>query len=239
MHLSSRAITRIIVAVFAVGAIVVGAIQFGDQLTLASLIEKETALEMLRDKNLVLFALGVFVIYVTVTGLSIPGAAILSIVAGRFLGLGLGVLVASFAGTLGATLAFLVSRFVIGDMIREKYRNQLAEINQKLAKEGSFYLFSIRLIPAIPFFVINPLMALTPIKVWTYWWVSQLGMLSGTLIFVYTGSHIPSLCELSEKGIEGILSPGLITALVALAVFPILVRKIMSKYLLKEFKSQA
>jgi len=239
MNISSKAVTRIFVAVLVLVAIVFTATQFGDRLTLASLIEKETSLEALKETNLFFFALGVFVIYVTVTGLSIPGAAILSLVAGRFLGFSLGVLVVSFGATLGATLAFWVSRFVIGDVIRKKYAFQLAEINQKLEKEGPFYLFSMRLIPAIPFFVINPLMALTPIKSWTYWWVSQLGMLPGTLVFVYTGSQIPGLSELSEEGIQGILSPGLIIALIALAFFPFLVRKILSKIRLKEIKPQA
>jgi uncharacterized membrane protein YdjX (TVP38/TMEM64 family) len=239
MSLSKKFVTRAIVGIFAIAAIVFGITQFGDRLTLVNLIAQEAALETLREQDLSRLALGIFVIYVTVTGLSIPGAALLSLVAGRFLGFGLGVLVVNFGVTLGATLAFLVSRFVIGDIIREKYRYQLAEINRKLAKEGPFYLFSVRLIPVIPFMVINPLMALTPIKVWTYWWVSQLGMLPGTLVFVYIGSQIPSLGELSEKGIPGILSPELIAAFIALAFFPFLVRKIISKIRLKEIKPQA
>ncbi|MDF1752708.1 MAG: VTT domain-containing protein [Verrucomicrobiales bacterium] len=239
MKLNSKVLIRVAVAVIVVALAVFLAVKYGDQLDLKNLVAKETALEAYKEKNLGLFALGGFALYVVVTALSIPGAGILSIVLGRFLGLGLGFVVVSFASTLGATLAFLVSRFVLGDTIREKYGEKLKEINRKLEKEGPFYLFTMRLIPAFPFFLINLLMGLTPIKVWTFWWVSQVGMLAGTFVYVYAGSQIPSLAELSKTGIKGILSPGLIIAFVALGIFPFLVRAIMSKFRPKESQSGA
>jgi uncharacterized membrane protein YdjX (TVP38/TMEM64 family) len=239
MKISTKGKIRILVGILAIAAVVVGITQFGDQLSMENLIEKEAALESMKEKNLPMFFLSAFVIYVLVTALSIPGAALLTILSGRFLGLGLGVLLVSFASTLAATLAFLMSRFVIGDTIREKYGPRLTEINRKLEKEGPFYLFSMRLIPAVPFFLINLFMGLTPIKVWTFWWVSQVGMILGTTVYVYAGSQLPSLSELSETGVKGILSPGLIIAFVLLAIFPFIVRKIMSKIRLKESPTEA
>ena len=221
---------RILLALLAIGAGIYIYTSHRDQLTLESFAQKERALDAYQKSKPLHFWIGYFAVYVAMAALSIPGATLLTVGAGRFFGLGMGVLLVSFASTLGATLAFLVSRFVIGDSIREKYGEKLSEINQKLEKEGPFYLFSMRLIPAIPFFLINLLMGLTPVKTLTFWWVSQVGMLAGTIVYVYAGAQIPTLQELSNDGIDSILTPGLIVAFIVLAAFPFLIRKIMAKF---------
>lgn len=204
--------------------------KFRHALTLDSLAAKEADLRGYQaDHPLLVFAWG-FIIYVLVTSLSLPGAAILTLVAGWFYGFWKGLLLVSFASTLGATLAFLLSRFLLGEAVQRKFGDRLAKFNEALDKEGAFYLFSLRLIPVVPFFVINLVMGLTTIRTWTFWWVSQLGMLAGTAVFVYAGSQVPTLKELAEKGAGGILSPGLIVAFVLLGIFPILVKKLFERF---------
>ena len=125
-----------------------------------------------------------FAVYVGVTALSFPGAAILTLAGGAIFGLAVGTLVVSFASSLGATLAFLVSRYLLRDGVQARFGARLAEVDKGIAKEGGFYLFTLRLVPLLPFFVINLLMGLTKMKAWTFYWVSQLGMLAGTLVYV-------------------------------------------------------
>ena len=131
-----------------------------------------------------------FGLYVVVTGLSLPGAAILTLIAGAVFGFSWGLLIVSFASTLGATLAFLMSRAVLGEWVQAKFSEQLAVVNAGLEKEGGFYLFTLRLIPIIPFFVINLVFGLSRIKTLTFYWVSQLGMIAGTAVFVNAGAQL-------------------------------------------------
>ena len=154
-------------------------------------------------------------LYVAVTGLSIPGAAIMSLVAGALFGLVLGTVIVSFASTIGATLAFLSSRYLLRDWVQSKFGERLRAIDEGLAKDGAFYLFTLRLIPVFPFFVINLLMGLTRIKTTTFFWVSQLGMLAATVVFVNAGTQISQI-----ESTSGLLSPTLIGSFVALALFP-------------------
>jgi len=161
-------------------------------------------------------ALGFSAVYVALTGLSVPGAATMTLAAGAIFGLVWGTVIASFASSMGATLAFLVSRFLLRDWVQERFGRQLAPINAGVAKDGAQYLFTLRLIPAIPFFVINVAMGLTPLRTWTFYWVSQAGMLAGTLVYVNAGTQLAQLQSLS-----GILSPGLVGAFVLLGVFPL------------------
>ncbi len=197
---------KIIVFLLVAAAAVIGYWQFGDAITLENLADRETALrEAKANAPWLVFGTG-FLIYVLVTGLSLPGAAVLTIAAGWFFGLWQGTLLASFASTTGATLAFLFSRFLFRDTIQRRFGDRLRKFNAALEKEGPFYLFTLRLIPAVPFFVINIVMGLTPIRARTFWWVSQLGMLAGTIVFVYAGAAVPSLAELAERGIGGILT---------------------------------
>ena len=168
-----------------------------------------------------------FLLYVLVAALSLPGAAIITLLAGAVFGLWWGVLIVSFASTVGATIAFLVSRTLLGDTVNKKFGRHLEKINKGVERDGAFYLFTLRLIPAVPFFVINLVFGLTKIKTWTFYWVSQLGMLAGTVVFVNAGKELGAVEEFS---VSGILTPGIIGAFLLLAAFPYIVRFLMDKY---------
>ncbi len=158
-----------------------------------------------------------FATYVAVTGLSLPGAAILTLVAGAIFGLLWGTVIVSFASTLGATLAFLASRYVLRDWVQGRFGDKLKPINEGVAREGAFYLFALRLVPAFPFFVINLVMGLTPIATRTFYWVSQLGMLAGTIAYVYAGTQLGQFR----------LSAGLVAAFVILGLFPLVAKRVL------------
>ncbi|WP_028834188.1 MULTISPECIES: FAD-dependent oxidoreductase [unclassified Pseudoalteromonas] len=168
---------------------------------------------------------GFFLLYVVVTALSLPGAAILTLAAGALFGLIEGLLVASFASTIGATLAFLVSRYLLRDTIKKRFPERLAAIDKGVDKEGAFYLFTLRLVPVFPFFLINLLMGLTAIKSWTFYWVSQIGMLAGTFVFVNAGTQLAQIERLS-----GILSLDLILSFALLGVFPLIAKAILNVF---------
>lgn len=161
--------------------------------------------------------LGFFAVYVAVTGLSLPGAAVMTLVAGAIFGLLWGTVIVSFASTLGATLAFLASRFLLRDWVQARFGDKLRPVNDGVAREGAFYLFALRLVPAFPFVAINLLMGLTPIRTLTYFWVSQVGMLAGTIVYVYAGT------KLGEFRITG----GLLAAFALLGVFPLVAKRVM------------
>ena len=163
-----------------------------------------------------------FAIYVAVTGLSLPGAAIMTLVGGAIFGLLWGTVIVSFASAIGATLAFLASRYLFRDAIQAKFGDKLAAINRGVEKEGAFYLFALRLVPAFPFFVINLVMGLTPMKTRAFYWVSQLGMLAGTIVYVNAGTQIARIDSLA-----GLVSPGLIGSFVLLGIFPLIAKKIV------------
>ncbi len=161
-----------------------------------------------------------FTLYVAITGLSLPGAALLTLIAGAIFGLVWGTVVVSFASTLGATLALLLSRFLLRDWVQNRFGGRLKAINAGVAKDGAFYLFTLRLIPVFPFFLINLALGLTPLRVWTFYWVSQLGMLAGTLVYVNAGAQIARI-----ESLHGILSPVLLLSFTLLGIFPLLARK--------------
>ncbi|MBV1913991.1 MAG: FAD-dependent oxidoreductase [Pseudomonadales bacterium] len=172
--------------------------------------------------NAPLLAAGIyFGIYILVTALSLPGAAIMTLVGGALFGLGWGLLLVSFASSIGALLAFLVSRYVLRDWVQSRFGDRLKTINEGIEKEGSFYLFTLRLVPIFPFFVINLLMGLTPMRAASFYWVSQVGMLAGTAVYVNAGTQLGQLESLS-----GILSPGLLFSFVLLGLFPLIAKKI-------------
>jgi pyruvate/2-oxoglutarate dehydrogenase complex dihydrolipoamide dehydrogenase (E3) component/uncharacterized membrane protein YdjX (TVP38/TMEM64 family) len=162
-----------------------------------------------------------FGLYVVVATLSLPGALIMTLAMGGLFGLAVGTLLVSFASSIGATLAFLASRFVLRDMVQQRFGDKFKAINDGVAKEGALYLFTLRLVPVFPFFLINLLMGLTPMRTRTFYWVSQVGMLAGTLVFVNAGTQLAQLQSLS-----GILSPGLLFSFALLGIFPILAKKI-------------
>jgi len=164
-----------------------------------------------------------FASYVVITALSIPGAALMTLLAGAIFGLAEGLLLVSFASTLGATLAMLVSRVLLRDSIQNRFKEQLKTVNEGVEKEGAFYLFTLRLVPVVPFFVINLVMGLTKMPARTFFWVSQLGMLAGTVVFVNAGTQLATIESLS-----GILSPAIIASFVLLGVFPILAKRLLA-----------
>ncbi|MFZ8200083.1 FAD-dependent oxidoreductase [Alteromonas portus] len=175
------------------------------------------------EQNPVL-SIGVFfAIYVAVTALSLPGAAILTLAAGALFGLAQGLIIVSFASSVGATLAFLVARFILRDTVRNKFKEKLKKIDEGVEKQGAFYLFTLRLVPVFPFFLINLLMGLTSLKTWTFYWVSQIGMLAGTAVYVNAGTQLAQIDNLS-----GIVSPGLIFSFVLLGIFPWIAKAIVA-----------
>jgi dihydrolipoamide dehydrogenase len=177
------------------------------------------------DENALTASLAYLGLYILVAGLSLPGAAGITVLGGAVFGLWLGVLLVSFASSIGATLAFLLSRTLFADTVNTKFGNYLAKINEGVDKEGAFYLFTLRLIPAVPFFVVNIVFGLTKIKTWTFYWVSQLGMFAGTIIFVNAGAQLGAVEELS---VAGVLTPSILGAFVLLAIFPYIVRGVIS-----------
>ena len=185
---------------------------------------KQQAFNAYYQENTVLTLVMFFVVYVVMAALSLPGAAIMTVLAGALFGLIPGVIVVSFASTIGATLAFLVARYLFRDTLQARYADKLQVINDGVEKEGPLYLFAMRLVPLFPFFLVNILMGFTKIKTATFAWVSQLGMLAGTAVFVYAGTQLAQIDSLSS-----ILSPGLLIAFGLLGVFPVIAKKVMSK----------
>ena len=158
-----------------------------------------------------------FAIYVAIAAFSLPGAGIATLVGGAIFGIVTGVIVVSFASTIGATLAFLMSRFILGDWVQNKYGERLKALNDGMAKEGAFYLFALRLVPAFPFFIVNLLMGLTKIRTWTFYWVSQVGMFAGTIVYVYAGTQLGQFKVSWQLGL----------AFALLGIFPIIAKKII------------
>jgi pyruvate/2-oxoglutarate dehydrogenase complex dihydrolipoamide dehydrogenase (E3) component/uncharacterized membrane protein YdjX (TVP38/TMEM64 family) len=177
-----------------------------------------------REASPLLVAALYFAAYVAVTALSLPGAAVMTLAGGALFGLGWGLLIVSFASTIGATLAFLVSRHLLRDSVQARAGERLKAINDGIARDGAFYLFSLRLVPAFPFFLINLLMGLTPIRTRTFYWVSQLGMLPGTLVYVNAGTELGAVNSLA-----GVLSPALLASFVLLGLFPLLARWVLAR----------
>ena len=164
-------------------------------------------------------------IYILVAALSLPGATAMTLIGGALFGLWTGLIMVSFASTIGATLAFLVSRFLLRDYVQNKFGDKLKAINDGIKKDGAFYLFTLRLIPAFPFFVINLVMGLTRLSAGTFYWVSQLGMIPATLVYVNAGTQIAQV-----ESLAGILSPQLLGSFVLLGLFPLITRKLLGKY---------
>ncbi len=174
-------------------------------------------IEAYRDANYLQTAAIFFLVYVAVTALSLPGAAVMTLAAGAIFGLAAGVVLVSFASAIGATLAFLISRLILGEWVQQKFGDKLAPINAGIDKEGAFYLFALRLVPLFPFFVINLVMGLTKIRTTTFYWVSQIGMLAGTIVYVYAGTQLGQFR----------ISAGLVFAFVLLGVFPLVAKKVL------------
>ena len=193
-------------------------------LSLEYLKTQQEAFRAFYENHRLLTIGGFFGIYVVTTALSLPGAAILTLAAGALFGVVTGTIVVSFASSLGATCAFLVSRFLMKDYVQAKFGDKLKAINEGIKKEGAFYLFTLRLIPLFPFFVINLVMGLTPVRALQFYWVSQLGMLPGTLVFVNAGTQISQISSL-----KGILSGKLLFSFILLGIFPLIAKKLIER----------
>ncbi len=212
----------VILALIAAAVAAFFAFDLGQYLSLGYLKQSQATFAGLYERQPLAVAAVYFVIYVAVTALSVPGAAILTLAGGAIFGLGWGTLIVSFASSLGATLAFLAARFVLRDSIEAQFGQRLAEINNGIKKDGAFYLFTLRLVPLVPFFVINLVMGLTQMRAITFYWVSQLGMLAGTAVYVNAGTQLARI-----ESLQGILSPALIGSFVLLGVFPLIARKVV------------
>lgn len=203
---------------------------YGDALTLQNLADREAQLRQFQVEHPWLTYSSAFALYVAVTGLSLPGATVLSLAYGWFFGLLRGTVLVSFASTSGATVAFLLSRYLLRDAVMRRFGERLDGFLNALQREGAYYLFSLRLIPLVPFFVINVVMGLTPLPAWKFWWVSQLGMLPGTVVYLYAGASVPDLQTLADRGLKGILQPELIVAFTLLGLFPIVVKRLAARF---------
>ncbi len=195
-----------------------------DYLSLQSLKAHQETIDAYFQANPLVTAGTYFVIYVLVTAFSLPGAAVMTLAGGAVFGLLWGTLIVSFASSIGATLAFLVSRYLLRDVVQSRFGDKLKAVNKGIEKDGPFYLFTLRLVPLFPFFVINLVMGLTPLATRTFYWVSQLGMLAGTLVYVNAGTQLARIDSL-----DGILSPGLIASFTLLGLFPLITHKIVDR----------
>ncbi|MDQ3140286.1 MAG: FAD-dependent oxidoreductase [Pseudomonadota bacterium] len=213
--------TRKLILVLLVGAAIAAFFWFdlGSYLTLDSLKARQAQLAALRETQPLLLIGGFFLFYVAVTALSLPGAAIMTLAAGAIFGLWLGTLIVSFASAIGASLAFLTARYLLRDWVKGKFGKRVDAIDRGIASDGAFYLLTLRLIPAFPFFLINLAMGLTAMRLATFYIVSQIGMLLGTLVFVNAGTQLARITSAGD-----ILSPALIGSFVLLGIFPLIAK---------------
>ena len=213
-----------ILAVLIGAALAYYGFDLGRYLSLDFFKSQQAAIETWRAAQPATAALFYFLAYVAVTGLSLPGAAAMTLVGGAVFGALWGTVLVSFASTIGATLAFLVSRFLLRDWVEQRFGERLRAVNAGVEREGGFYLLALRLVPAFPFFMINLAMGLTAIRTWTFYWVSQIGMLLGTIVYVNAGTQLAKIESLS-----GILSPALIASFALLGIFPLIAKKILER----------
>ena len=198
---------------------------FNDLLTLEGIQSRLGQFYEWRNQSPLLVGGLFFLAYVLIAAFSLPGAAIMTLLAGALFGLWWGLLLASFASSIGAFFAFLASRFLFRDSFQSKFASKLKNINEGVEKDGGFYLFTLRLLPLFPFFIVNILMGLTNIKARTYYWVSQLGMLAGTFVYVNAGVQLAQI-----ESLKDIISPTLLGSFVLLAIFPLLAKKVLDWY---------
>ena len=190
------------------------ALDLGRFLTLAEIKRHQAELSALFDARPLLVVVSYFSVYVTVAALSLPGAALLTLLGGAIFGLGWGTLIVSFASSIGATLAFLASRFLLRDAVKARFAEKLEVVDRGVRKEGGYYLFTLRLVPVFPFFLVNLVMGLTSIPTRTFYWVSQAGMLLGTLVYVNVGTQLSKV-----ESLKGVLDPVLIASFVLMITF--------------------
>ncbi len=209
-----------IVIVIAVIIALFFALDLQQYLNLSYIKESRDNFQALLARHPILVTGAYFIIYIGVTALSLPGAAVMTLAGGALFGFWAGIVLVSFASTIGATLACAVARYLFRDWTKARLGKWYDKINAGIQKEGAFYLFTLRLIPAIPFFAINLGMALTEMRLWTFYWVSQVGMLAGTAVYINAGNQLGQISRMGD-----ILSPQLIISFVILGIFPLIVKK--------------
>jgi uncharacterized membrane protein YdjX (TVP38/TMEM64 family) len=225
---------KILIVLFIIIAVAAFKMFHLDQyLTLSYIKASREHFAALYAQNRVLVITGYMAIYILVTSLSLPGATVMTLAGGALFGFLAGTFIVSFASTIGATLACVVSRFILRDWVQSKFGDKLKAMNEGIEKEGAFYLFTLRLIPIFPFWLINLVMGLTRIPLRTFYWVSQVGMFPGTLVYVNAGRELARIDSLS-----GILSPGLIVSFALLGLFPIITKKMLALYTRKKEKDE-
>ena len=213
----------LLIAVFTIVVALFFVFDLQKHLTLEYLKSSKTFFISSYEKNPILVLGSYFLFYIVITAFSLPGAVWMTLGGGAFFGLFAGTVIVSFASSIGATLAMLIARFLLRDWVQSRFEKQMQIINAGINKDGGFYLFTLRLVPAVPFFVINLGMGLTPLRAGTFYWVSQLGMLPGTLVYINAGSELGKIQSVGE-----ILSPTLIASFVLLGIFPLLVKKMLA-----------
>ena len=213
----------LLTATFSIVVVLFYVFDLQQYLTLQYLKSSKTLFISYYEQNPILVLGSYFLGYVVMTAFSLPGAVWMTLGGGAFFGLLTGTVAVSFASTIGATLAMLISRFILRDWAQGRFGKQMQTINSGIQKDGGFYLFTLRLLPIVPFFVINLGMGLTPLRTFTFYWVSQLGMLPGTLVYINAGSELAKI-----EAIGDILSPTLIGSFVLLGIFPLLVKKLIN-----------
>ncbi len=200
-------------------------LDLGKYFSLEYIKSSQTRFDALYLEHSVLVVAAYMLIYVVMAALSLPGAAVMTLLGGALFGRLVGTVAVSFASTIGATLACFVARFVLRDWVQGKIGDKLKPINNGVQKEGAFYLFTMRLIPVFPFWLVNLAMGLTNIPLRTFYWVSQVGMLAGTFVYVNAGTELGKI-----ESLRGILNPTLIVSFVILGLFPLIVKKLMVLY---------
>ncbi|ELT7697746.1 TVP38/TMEM64 family protein [Vibrio vulnificus] len=216
---------KLVFGILLIATIILLAVNFSQYLILDNAKAQQLALNSFIEENFLFASISYFVIYVGLTAFSIPGATVVTLLGAALFGFWYSLLLVSFASTIGATIAFLSSRYLLKDWVQARFGDKLSAINQGVEKDGAFYLFSLRLIPVFPFFLINLLMGLTPISIGRYYLTSQIGMLPGTAVYLNAGTQLADINSLS-----GILSPTVLASFALLGVFPIAVKWIMSKF---------
>ena len=216
---------KLLLGIALIIVVLVVGLNFGQHLTLDNAKLKQAELSSFIESNFFMAIALYFVSYVAITALSIPGAAVVTLLGAALFGFWISLALVSFASTIGATLAFLSSRYLLRDWVQKKFGNKLTAVNQGVEKDGPFYLFSLRLIPVFPFFLINLLMGLTPISTIRFYLVSQLGMLPGTAVYLNAGTQLAQIDSLA-----GIVSPAVLLSFALLGIFPIIVKWIMNKF---------
>ena len=216
---------KLLLGIALIIVVLVVGLNFGQHLTLDNAKLKQAELSSFIESNFFMAIALYFVSYVAITALSIPGAAVVTLLGAALFGFWISLALVSFASTIGATLAFLSSRYLLRDWVQKKFGNKLTAVNKGVEKDGPFYLFSLRLIPVFPFFLINLLMGLTPISTIRFYLVSQLGMLPGTAVYLNAGTQLAQIDSLA-----GIVSPAVLFSFALLGIFPIIVKWIMNKF---------